>query len=84
MQTRRQGLVARAVASTSSLPFAEDASQRAESLCNSQAGPTAKPESAKRKAGTKKTAAGTAVHSFEGLIKQMATLTHATKDGVLF
>ena len=68
------------------LMFSEDDLRRAESLRNSEVGPAVKSESAKRKAGTKKTADGMPVHSFDGLIKQMATLTRATKEvgGVLF
>ena len=68
------------------LMFSEDDLRRAESLRRSEVGPAVKSESAKRKAGTKKTADGMPVHSFEGLIKQMATLTRAIKEvgGVLF
>ena len=66
--------------------FAEDDLQQAQSLRDSVVQPAQKSESAKRKASSKKTADGLTVHSFENLIAQMATLTHATKElgGVLF
>lgn len=62
------------------LTFAEDDPAAPERLAGSPVGPARKSQSAKRKASSKKTADGLAVHSFENLIKQLATLTRATKE----
>lgn len=65
------------------LMFTEDDPARLEKLPGSAVGPIRKSQSAKRKASSRKTAEGLAVQSFEGLIKQLAILTHTTKEDIL-
>ena len=62
------------------LTFAGDDPAAPERLAGSAVGPVRKSQSTKRKALSKTTAQGLAVHSFKDLIRQLATLTCATKE----